>query len=143
MISIPTHKSLSTPTFPNALIAEVCYTYTCSICHSCPLRQSERCKRTRASPRYGQHQMLTITINGKSSLFSRPALVIKKLSRSFFLVAPTTSMPHAGSWYVQIKHAGRATFICLHQIRTIDYRRLSSRIGQVDDEIKRLYNEGR
>ena len=72
-------------------------------------------------------------MNGKSELFSRSALIIKKLSRGFFLVAPTTSMPHQGSWYVKIKHAGKDTFVCLHQIRTIDYRRLSSQLGQIDE----------
>lgn len=30
-------------------------------------------------------------MNGKSDLFSRPALILKKLLASFFLVAPTTS----------------------------------------------------
>ena len=60
--------------------------------------------------------------------------MIKKLSRCFFLVAPTTSMPHEGSWYVRIKHAGKDTFVCLHQIRTVDYRRLSSRLGQIDSD---------
>lgn len=84
-------------------------------------------------------------MNGKSGLFSRPAIVIKKLTRGFFLVAPTTSMAHDGSWYVKIKHAGKDTFICLHQIRTIDYRRLSSRLGQIDsddfEKIKKAFFE--
>lgn len=72
-------------------------------------------------------------INGKSELFSRPALIIKKLARGFYLIAPTTSMPHQGSWYVKIKHAGKDTFVCLHQIRTVDYRRLSSQLGRIDE----------
>lgn len=29
-------------------------------------------------------------INGKSNLFSRPAVILKKLSRGFYLVVPTT-----------------------------------------------------
>lgn len=71
-------------------------------------------------------------MNGKSQLFSRPALVLKKLARGFFLVAPTTSQPHEGSWYVKIGQAGKDMFVCLHQIRTIDYRRLSTKLGQID-----------
>ena len=35
-------------------------------------------------------------VNGKSKLFSRPGLVIKKLSRGFYLVAPTTSQKKEG-----------------------------------------------
>lgn len=72
-------------------------------------------------------------MNGKNSLFSRPALIIKKLSREFFLVAPTTSQSHEGSWYIKIKHAGKDTFVCLHQIRTVDFRRFSSQLGRIDE----------
>jgi mRNA-degrading endonuclease toxin of MazEF toxin-antitoxin module len=71
-------------------------------------------------------------INGKSGFFSRPGLVLKKLSHGFYLVAPTTTQKKTGSWYVEISHGGKPAYICLHQIRTIDYRRLSSRLGQVD-----------
>jgi len=73
-------------------------------------------------------------INGKSGLFSRPGVVIKKLSRGFYLVAPTTSQKKEGTWHVPIRQEGRAVYVCLHQIRTIDYRRLSSRLGVVDEE---------
>ena len=73
-------------------------------------------------------------INGKSKLFSRPGIVIKKLSRGFYLVAPTTSQRKEGSWYAPIRQEGKDIFVCLHQIRTIDYRRLSNRLGVVDEE---------
>ena len=73
-------------------------------------------------------------IHGKGKLFSRPGLVLKKLSRGFFLVAPTTSQKKGGTWYVPIRQEGTEMFVCLHQIRTIDYRRLSSRLGQVDGD---------
>lgn len=72
-------------------------------------------------------------INGKSRLFSRPGIILKKLSSKFYLVAPTTSKDHIGSWYVKITYASRQTYVCLHQVRTIDYRRLSNKIGQIDD----------
>ena len=78
-------------------------------------------------------------INGKSKLFSRPGVVIKKLSRGFYLVAPTISQKKEGSWYVEIKHGGRYVYICLHQVRTIDYRRLSTNLGQIDtDDFKKI-----
>lgn len=73
-------------------------------------------------------------INGKSDLYSRPAVVFKKLAHGFFLVVPTTSQKHVGSWYVPIMFNGKETFVCLHQIRTIDYRRLSNRIGQISGD---------
>ena len=71
-------------------------------------------------------------MNGKSRLFSRPGIVIKKLSRTFYLIAPTTSQKKEGTWYVPILQEGKAMFVCLHQVRVIDYRRLSSRMGQID-----------
>ncbi|KKT40232.1 MAG: 2,4-dihydroxyhept-2-ene-1,7-dioic acid aldolase [Parcubacteria group bacterium GW2011_GWA2_44_13] len=71
-------------------------------------------------------------INGKSDLFSRPAIVLKKLSRSFYLVAPTTTKKKEGTWYVEIKQEGKFVYVCIHQIRIIDYRRLSSKLGQID-----------
>ena len=71
-------------------------------------------------------------MNGKSAFFSRPALVLRKLSHGFFLVVPTTTQPHEGTWYVKIRYAERDMFVCLHQARTIDYRRLSSQLGQID-----------
>ena len=73
-------------------------------------------------------------MNGKSTLFSRPALILKKLSHGFFLVAPTTSQPHEGTWYVKIKQMGKDMYVCLHQIRTVDFRRLSTRLGIIDEE---------
>jgi mRNA-degrading endonuclease toxin of MazEF toxin-antitoxin module len=80
-------------------------------------------------------------MNGKSKLFSRPGLVLKKLSHGFFLVAPTTSKPHTGTWYVKIHFADRDMYVCLHQMRAIDYRRLSTRIGQIDgDDFDRAKN---
>jgi len=73
-------------------------------------------------------------INGKSNLFSRPGLIIKKLSHEFYLIAPTTSQKKEGSWYVEITQENKFMYVCLHQIRAVDYRRLSSRLGQIDSD---------
>ena len=45
-----------------------------------------------------------------------------------------TSQIKTGSWYVEIKLFGKSSVILLHQIRSLDYRRLSSKLGQIDDE---------
>ena len=80
-------------------------------------------------------------INGKSKLFSRPGLVLKKLSKGNYLVAPTTSKKREGTWYVEISHEGKQMYVCLHQIRTIDYRRLSSQLGHLDSRDFRKVKE--
>lgn len=75
-----------------------------------------------------------VEINGKSQLFTRPVIIFKKLSHSFYFVVPTTTKPREGSWYVPITYQGKHMFACLQHARSIDYRRLSSRIGQIDED---------
>jgi len=72
-------------------------------------------------------------INGKSKLFTRPVLVFKKLSKSFYLVIPLTTKVHTGSWYVNYEYKGKDVTACLHQLRAIDYRRLYSKIGILEE----------
>jgi mRNA interferase MazF len=78
-------------------------------------------------------------INGKSVLFSRPVIVLKKLSHGFYFVIPTTTQVREGSWYVPFRQQGKDMLACLHQARAIDFRRLSSRLGKVDgDDFERV-----
>ena len=73
-------------------------------------------------------------INGKSQLFSRPVIIYKKLSHGFYFVIPTTTQKKNGSWFVGFRQQGKAMIACLHQARAIDHRRLSSKLGTLDDE---------
>ncbi len=72
-------------------------------------------------------------INGKSHKFSRPGIILNKLSGSFYLIAPTTTREHKGNWYVKIRQSQKESYVCLHQVRTIDYRRLLEKLGQIDE----------
>lgn len=72
-------------------------------------------------------------INGKSDLFTRPVLIFKKLSRDFYLVIPLTSQERFGTWYVNFSLRGKSQAACLHQIRALDCKRLSTRLGWIDD----------
>lgn len=72
-------------------------------------------------------------VNGKSDLFSRPVIILKKLAHSFYFVIPTTTQKRTGTWYVQFRHQEKNMFACLHQARTIDHRRISSKLGTIDD----------
>ena len=73
-------------------------------------------------------------VNGKSALFSRPVIIFKKLAHGFYFVIPTTTQIHDGTWYVKVRQNEREIVACLHQARAIDYRRLSSKLGTLDDE---------
>lgn len=72
-------------------------------------------------------------INGKSALFSRPIIIFKKLAHGFYFVIPTTTQSKVGSWYVPFRQKEKDMVACLHQARAIDYRRLSSKLGTLDD----------
>jgi len=73
-------------------------------------------------------------INGKSDLFSRPVIIYKKLSHGLYFVIPTSTQEKTGSWFVGFRQRGKNMVACLHQARTIDHRRLSSKLGALDDE---------
>lgn len=81
-------------------------------------------------------------MNGKSDIFTRPAIIYKKLAHGFYLVIPTTSQQKNGSWYIPIRHQGKEMRACLHQIRTVDYRRLWSKMGRMDDQDRKAVQRG-
>lgn len=72
-------------------------------------------------------------INGKDKNFVRPVLIFKKLSRHFYFVIPLTTQLKIGSWYLNYKHEERIITVCLHQARSIDYRRLHNKLGVIDE----------
>lgn len=73
-------------------------------------------------------------IGGKSAEFSRPALILRRLSHNLYLVVPLTSQPHRGNWFVSFGYANRVSVACLQQIRVIDHRRLINRHGNISFE---------
>ena len=81
-------------------------------------------------------------INGKHVLFSRPVIILKKLAHGFYFVIPTTTELREGSWYVQLRHRDKEMVACLHQARAIDFRRLSSKMGTMDDADFNRIKEG-
>ena len=70
--------------------------------------------------------------DGKGDRFSRPVLIMRKLAHGFYPVAPTTTKSREGTWYVHVRLSNLDEYVCLNQIRTIDYRRLSSKAGQIE-----------
>ncbi len=72
-------------------------------------------------------------VNGKSELFSRPVIILKKLAHGFYFVVPTSTKEKIGSWYIPYRHQEINNVACLHQSRAIDHRRIMSKIGTLDD----------
>lgn len=72
-------------------------------------------------------------INGKSKHFTRPVIIFKVLSNGFYFVIPTTTQFRKGSWYVNFQLKGITETACLQQARPLDYKRLYSKVGRLDD----------
>jgi mRNA interferase MazF len=70
-------------------------------------------------------------INGKNTFFSRPIIVYRKLSSNTFLAIPTSTQDKKGTWYIEITLHGIMSLAILSQIRVLDYKRLSNKIGQL------------
>ncbi len=73
-------------------------------------------------------------INGKSKLFSRPVIIFRKLAHDYYFVIPTTTKTKSGTWYVSYHQGGIDANACLQHARAIDYRRLYSRLGELDSD---------
>lgn len=72
-----------------------------------------------------------VEINGKSDAFSRPVLIMKKLSRYGFLGIPLTSKKHIGSWYIDFIFKNKKQYASLAQIRVFSVSRLYKKMGMV------------
>jgi len=68
-------------------------------------------------------------VSGKGDKFSRPVIILKKLSKYTYLIVPTSTKMKEGSWFVKFIYNDRSMVACLHQIKVIDYRRLDNKVG--------------
>lgn len=83
-----------------------------------------------------------VEINGKNGVFSRPVLVLKKLSRYGFMGIPLTSQIHEGGWYVPFVFRDKTSVAVLSQARVVSVSRLYDRMGTLPDTDFVLVKEG-
>ena len=82
-----------------------------------------------------------IELSGKNKEFTRPAFVLKKYDKYSFLGLPLTTKHKVGSWYVSIKFNNVIQMVILAQSKTMDYRRLKKKVGELDsNEQKNIIN---
>ena len=74
-----------------------------------------------------------VEINGKHEVFSRPVIVMKKLSHFSFMGIPLTSQPKVGSWYVEFDFLKNKEYAALCQARILSVARLYSKIGRLPE----------
>lgn len=83
--------------------------------------------------------------DGKNELFERPVLIIRKFNNDIFLAIPLTSSKKEGNYYHQYELSGKTYASILSQIRLLDRRRLSRKIGMIKEDdfnmiIKKIHN---
>lgn len=72
--------------------------------------------------------------DGKNELFERPILIIRKFNNNIFLAIPLTSSKKDNNYYYQYELGGKTYAGILSQIRLLDYRRLSRKIGMIKED---------
>ena len=82
-----------------------------------------------------------VEINGKSARFTRPVLIMKKLSKFGFMGVPLTSQEKTGSWYVKFRFLEKTEFAALCQARVMSVSRLHSKMGRVPESDLSLIKE--
>ncbi|MBQ3280064.1 type II toxin-antitoxin system PemK/MazF family toxin [Candidatus Saccharibacteria bacterium] len=66
---------------------------------------------------------------GKNEKYSRPVVILKKLSQFGFLGVPLTSQEHTGSWYTEFVFKDKKQYAVLAQVRVFSTNRLTDRMG--------------
>ena len=72
--------------------------------------------------------------NGKGDIFSRPVLVLKKISKQLFFGIPLSTQIKEGSFFYQYRIDGQIRTALLAQGRTFDTKRLENKIGMMEEE---------
>ncbi len=80
---------------------------------------------------YAAGANIGIEIDGKGKRFSRPILIMTKLSKDGFMGIPLTSQEKSGSWYVSFDFLEKTQYAAVCQAKVMSVSRLYTKIGQV------------
>ena len=72
--------------------------------------------------------------NGKSELFTRPVLVLKRFTKNMFFGIPLSSQIKQGSFFYDFQLDGEKSNALLVQARLYDTKRLEKKIGMISKE---------
>lgn len=70
-------------------------------------------------------------INGKGKEYTRPVLIIKKYTSQIFIGIPLTHSLKQDNYHTSFYFNGDFNSVSLFQIRTLDARRLTNKLGNV------------
>ncbi len=105
------------------------------------LKQDIHSSKSRLHFRQGEIWFVSIGQNigyevfGKGEQFLRPVLVFRKINKSTFLSIPLTSKIKEDKYHFVINFKDKENSAMLSQIRTIDAKRLSYKIGSLEKSV--------
>ncbi len=74
--------------------------------------------------------------DGKSELFLRPVLVVRKYNKNLFLAAPLSTKGKDNDYYLNIgKVDSKQAFLLISQIRVMSSKRLAYKIHKLSDKM--------
>ena len=71
---------------------------------------------------------------GKGEYYSRPVLIIKKLSHNSAIILPLSSKAREGTWFTEILIQEEKNWVMLNQIRMTHSKRLIDRLCTIKEE---------
>ncbi len=105
-------------------------------------KKDTNCQKNRLYFRDGEIWWIKLGVNigyeldGKSSDFTRPVLILKKYNKYSFLAVPLTSKIKLGLYYFSVGNVdGKDAVAILSQLRNIDSLRLVNKVGVINKNI--------
>ncbi len=71
--------------------------------------------------------------DGKNESFERPILILKVFNHGAIRIIPLTSQIKNSPYYYSIRHGLTQSFAILSQVKTLSTKRLSRKIGMLDE----------
>jgi len=71
--------------------------------------------------------------NGKSEVFSRPVLIIRKFNKNLFWAVPLTRQIKDNPYYTKITFKGIEQCAMITHLRLMDAKRLYTKMGRIDE----------
>jgi mRNA interferase MazF len=69
--------------------------------------------------------------DGKSRLYNRPVLIVRKFNRHLFVGVPLTTQIKQNPYYFPVAFKGKDQCVMLSQLRTWEGKRLTHKMGQM------------
>lgn len=82
----------------------------------------------------GVGENVGVEVNGKNHDFSRPVVILRKLSRFGFIGIPLSTKLRTGTWYVSLKYNHEEVVANLSQVRFFSSKRIYNKLVTLEEK---------